>query len=376
MEILHGAPGSLETAMGIDVTGRRYLIALAKAAYQIPDTAGRVCAPAEQQPRLVSADEFEGEPGLSAPVFESDHALRRRHCDVVVRAAAHAEHGRPVPELRVGFRVGARQKWARVVGERSWRSGVLGLTPSAPTPFVHMPISYGRSYGGAWPGDGDKDPGDCYRENPVGHGYASRRHERHLRDAPVPNIETPGQPVTSPACRVRPCAFGPVGRGWSPRCQYAGTYGQAYLDERFPLLPLDFDERYFQSAPQDQQIPYPTGGEPVELWGLLPQSAHHHFVLPPLALPMMAITRTARPIRLDAVVDTLTVDLFAGIVSVVWRALLPVRHSMREVEVLASGNVCKRWWSARVYGSGDCGCGGKETDDDDLAPVTEALESP
>lgn len=235
---------------------------------------------------------------------------------------------------------------------------------------------YGRSYGGTWPGDGDRDPGDCYRENPVGRGYADRHHEHLLRDASVPNIEAPGQPVTSPGCRVRPCGFGPVGRGWRPRCQFAGTYDQTYLDERFPLLPLDFDERYFQCAPDDQQIAHPSGGEPVELWGLLPQKPHHRFVLPPLALPMMAITRTARPVRLDAVVDTLTLDLHAGTLNVVWRALLPVRQNLREIEVLASGNVCKRWWTARVYGSGDCGCGGKETDDEDLAPVTEALDHP
>jgi hypothetical protein len=63
-------------------------------------------------------------------------------------------------------------------------------------------------------------------------------------------------------------ALGPIGRSWLPRRSYAGTYDQAWLDDRMPLLPNDFDDRYFQSVPPDQQVAFPQGGEPVELVGL------------------------------------------------------------------------------------------------------------
>ena len=33
---------------------------------------------------------------------------------------------------------------------------------------------------------------------------------------------------------------------------------------------MDFDDRYFQAAATDQQIPYPVGGEPIELVNLSP----------------------------------------------------------------------------------------------------------
>jgi len=41
--------------------------------------------------------------------------------------------------------------------------------------------------------------------------------------------------------------------------------------------------------------------------------------------------------------------------------------------MVAAGSVCKRWWKSRVLGTEDCGCGGFETNDEDLAPVNAPL---
>jgi len=79
-----------------------------------------------------------------------------------------------------------------------------------------------------------------------------------------------GLDAISPDGGFAPMAFGPLGRTWLPRRQYAGTYDDVWLDNRVPLLPMDFDDRYFQASAPDQQIPYPTGGEPVELVNLSP----------------------------------------------------------------------------------------------------------
>jgi len=80
-----------------------------------------------------------------------------------------------------------------------------------------------------------------------------------------------GLDAVSPDGGFPPMAFGPLGRTWLPRRQYAGTYDETWLDNRVPLLPMDFDDRYFQASAPDQQIPYPTGGEPVELVNLSPE---------------------------------------------------------------------------------------------------------
>jgi len=50
-------------------------------------------------------------------------------------------------------------------------------------------------------------------------------------------------------------------RNWEPRYKLAGTYDQKWLDDVFPFLPADFDERYYQAAPEDQQVPWLKGGD-------------------------------------------------------------------------------------------------------------------
>ena len=51
-----------------------------------------------------------------------------------------------------------------------------------------------------------------------------------------------------------PIGFRPVSRFSRDRVRFAGTYDQNWIDEVLPFLPQDFDERYFQAAPQDQQL--------------------------------------------------------------------------------------------------------------------------
>src|SRR5262249_30075160 len=62
------------------------------------------------------------------------------------------------------------------------------------------------------------------------------------------------------------------------------TYDAAWDAERRPLPPLDFDDRFFQAAPADQQAPrFLRGGEPVELFNLTPGGVLR-FQLPRVAI--------------------------------------------------------------------------------------------
>ena len=87
---------------------------------------------------------------------------------------------------------------------------------------------------------------------------------------PLPNTAEFGTVVEGWNARHRPMAFGPLGRSWLPRRNYAGTYDDKWLESRMPFLPDDFDSRYFQATAPDQQIPYPRGGERIELVNLCP----------------------------------------------------------------------------------------------------------
>ncbi len=54
-------------------------------------------------------------------------------------------------------------------------------------------------------------------------------------------------------------AFGPIGRSWQQRIKWAGTYDDQWMRHQYPFLPNDFDEHYFQAAPEDQQTHHLVG---------------------------------------------------------------------------------------------------------------------
>src|SRR5690606_17268108 len=113
-----------------------------------------------------------------------------------------------------------------------------------------------------------------------------------------------GVPIREPEHDYRPMALGPIGRGWLPRLPLAGTYDEQWFADRFPFLPDDFDEGYYQSAPPDQQIVYPSGGEEIELVNLTPTGSLR-FHLPKIRLPIEFHRKGDEPRRIEAPLDTI-----------------------------------------------------------------------
>src|SRR5262249_51272703 len=99
----------------------------------------------EEQPPVLRAPEYNGEPGKKSTKFNSDLVFTKTTTDVIVVGHAHAPAGRAVTELDAGVRVGPVQKLLRVFGDREW--GVSGRATS-PRPFVKMPLVYERAFGG------------------------------------------------------------------------------------------------------------------------------------------------------------------------------------------------------------------------------------
>ena len=104
--------------MGMDKTGREYLSFVVKGTFAFPDLSSDTPRPAKDQRPLVIADEFTGEPGFSATLWESDFAFRKARCDVVLQGAAYAPDGEPAQRVRVGVKVGGWSKQLDVVGQR------------------------------------------------------------------------------------------------------------------------------------------------------------------------------------------------------------------------------------------------------------------
>ncbi|MFC4161721.1 DUF2169 family type VI secretion system accessory protein [Chitinimonas lacunae] len=359
MQILAGSKHlSVHIVSAHDVAGREHLVLLAKSTWSIPEP-GQRPQPLPPQP-LVEADLYVGEPGLSAMRYGSDLARFKPRCDVLFDAMAHAPEGRPVRELVVGFRLGQLRKLINVHGPRQWSRRLGGYSIGRAEPFLAMPLHYGMAFGGTrvWQRD-DETLTEALLSNPAGLGWAGPRTLDQLDGSAAPSLEVPNEPIERPDGPYRPIALSAVGRHWQPRAGYAGTYDARWRRETFPFLPEDFDERFHQCAPEDQQIDYPRGGEEVVLLNLIKDRSEVRFRLPQLdRVPMRVLRDDYRIEKLNPVVDTLFFETEESRFSAVWRASLPLRRGVHEVQAVAFSQLAQERLNRLASGDSNCpGCG-------------------
>jgi hypothetical protein len=348
MELLNATKMTAGYAMGLRPDGRELLVVVVKGTFTIPKE-NRQPELAEQQVDLVMADEFTGEPGFSAPKYESDFAPTKPRCDVLLNGSAYAPAGRPVTRVDVGLRVGEVAKSFKVIGNRNWIKWWFLTIPGAPAPFTVMPISYDNAFGGADLTHPNPKRHRTFLKNHVGKGFHHNLTKKAVDGKTLPNTEELHRSVTNPRQDYQPMAFGPVGRAWQPRPKFAGTYDQKWLDNVFPFLPSDFDEHYYQSAPKDQQIDYLRGGEEVVLVNLTLQG-RTTFKLPTITVPVSFYLRNGEEQKTMAVNDTIIIEPDLGRFMLVWRTSLPLKRNMFEVSQITVGKMSRGWYRARQLG--------------------------
>ena len=341
MEIINKTRMPADVTVHTEIDGREALVVVVKGTFQIPGDATAIRLYDEQQP-LVMSDVFYGEPGKSAPRYEVDFAPRKIRCDVLLNAAAHAPGGRPATRVTAGVRIGSWSKSFDVVGDRCWLSGVSGLTRSLTAPFTAMPITYDRAFGGTDDKHPDASHHAAFMANPVGRGFHKQTASKYIDGTPLPNTEETGNPVTGFDGNYRPMSFGPIGRHWHPRVAYAGTYDQYWIDNVFPFLPSDFDDRYFQAAPPDQQLPKPLGEQRVILLNLTPDG-RREFVIPAIAAPIVVFPKRGGREDLTGDLDTVVIEPDDDRVTLTWRAIRPLKRSVFEIAQVFVGRQNRVW---------------------------------
>lgn len=309
--------------------GRVHVLVLVKQRFAVT-LAGQVKRKPGAEVRFRDELWDEDKPEQSSIKLASDMCLHKPAADIVVKGEAMAQARAPQTQLDVLLRVGELARTLRVFGTRVWYKGAFGLTTTAPTPFTSMPLKWELAFGGR-----DASAGKPLEEsrNPVGVGFAARAES--LIDKPLPNIEDPGDLITSEKSRPKPAGLGPIMHHWEPRKRYAGTYDETWLRERVPLPPLDFDARHQQIAPPELVYPgYLRGGEQVDLFNLCEEGALR-FTLPKLSfyvgahLPQGVVEH--RP-----VLDTLLLEPNDLSFELVFRASIPMpprAHELRAVQV-------------------------------------------
>jgi len=349
MRLLNATRMQAGYTMGMDPSGRESLVVAVKGTFQLPVNGGNAGVLAEEQVPLVYADTFSGEPGFSAPIYECDYPPFKPRCDVLLNGSAYAPDGRSARRVTVSMRVGAISKSFDVVGHRTWVGAMVGVSAGSPQPFQKLPVSYDYAFGGIDSAHPDEAKHHYYPQNHAGVGFHREMEREFIDGTPLPNTEEPAVSVVDPRGSYRPMAFGAIARAWQPRVKLAGTYDQHWLDEIFPFLPPDFDERYYQASPQDQQIAYPVGGEQVLLENLTP-SGRLAFRLPTMRVPVVFYKREGEPEEKHAVIDTLVLEPDLGRYTMTWRASLLLRRNMFEVVQVLAGEMPRSWHRARALG--------------------------
>lgn len=320
-------PFAAERCWVRDKNGAEIWLVAVRGTFNIfPDGAMEIAA---EQGEACMAPKYYGEPGQSSLLYESDLNHTKTCTDVLLHGHAYAPYGKYVTQLDIAMQVGNSIKKLCVSGDRFWDNSALGIRMTSPLPFAKMPIVYERAFGG-WDRKSD-DPNKHAWEprNPIGTGFVVE--EKHLEGGRLPNIEYPNALISSWKQRPCPAGFGPIAGNWQPRLQFAGTYDKKWEEERLPLLPVDFDERFYQCAPPDQQMTgYLQGGEWVGLQNLTPQG-FLKFQLPTVTLHFE--TQFAREtVRHAADLHTVIIEPDHPRLIMVWHTKLPCHFNVLKLE--------------------------------------------
>lgn len=317
-------PFAAERGWVRDRDGAEVWLVAVKASFDILPDGSTV--PSAEQPPVLRVPAYFGDPATSSIRYEADLVLTKTTTDVLLVGNAHAPGGQPVTELDVGFRVGALQKQIRAVGDRVWTD----RGPSRAEAFVTMPIVYENAFGGV-----DFQSAHPNRDwdwrNPVGRGFFTDK--AHAVGQPLPNLEWPEQPIRNWKDRPPPAGFGALASHWQPRAGFAGSYDERWMKTRQPLLPEDFDDRFFQCAPPDQQpARFLTGGESVTIVHLSPRG-RLQFTLPRLFLGFETrFYDGSRELHRNRKLHSVILEPEFPRVSLVWHSALPCHFKVHKLE--------------------------------------------
>jgi hypothetical protein len=311
----------MERVVILDRKGCETLLAVVKGTFQFSE--GTTCI-AENQIPITIADEYYGDPADSSLRIATDMLPTRPATGVTLTGHAVSPRG-PVSKMPVGIKLGSLVQKAWVYGDRTGYQNI-----GRPAPFETMPLTWENAFGGVDMTHENEKHHDAQSENPIGKGFIAKRSERNPDETPLPNIEDPNNLIRGPGQRPGPVGFGPVAPVWKQRSRYAGTYDDAWVKQRAPLLPDDFDERFLQAAPgQLTADGYLEGNEEVEILGMTPEG-RVRFSLEAHP-PILGVRLVRKGIRSKPVLESIHFDTDQRHFTCTWKSAIEIQGKVEEL---------------------------------------------
>jgi uncharacterized protein YjbI with pentapeptide repeats len=215
-----------------------------------------------------------------------DEGLPKTNGEFLVYGAAYPPVGYTAQPISVNVTLGSLQKKLAVFGDRSFNA--LGLR-SAPEAFQRMPITPAQAFGG---------PSDA--RNPAGKGAdLSPSARTGLPQRSMPNVEAPNRLMVSPTDKSDPAGFWALTAAAPQRTELLGRFDNNWIKHRWPHLPTDTQDAYYQTAPSDQRLTgFFRGDERVSI-----QNMHGQFSSLEASLPgLRARVFVAQRVKIDETV--------------------------------------------------------------------------
>ncbi len=256
--------------------------------------------------------------------WPSDLALTKTGADIVVVGSARSR--RPVKAQDVVIRVADRRVHLRVHGERMFYRGAGGrVVIGEAAPFEEKPLVYERAFGGA-------GAREVERRNPVGKGVADD--VASLIDTPAPQIEWADQPITAAGGCYEPAGTGAIPAHWMPRAGYAGTCDERWQTERMPLLPADFDLRFYRCAHPRLQLDHRiTPAMPVGVDGMTIEGPLA-ITVAPLEVTITGLFDDGSQQQVQPPIDTMVIEPDESRVMLSARAAFALGRGKRRLQAL------------------------------------------
>jgi hypothetical protein len=335
-EIENHSPFAFEALILSDEEGRPVLVGVVKATYVL-DRTGRPAIAGKQLAVNILGQSY-GQSGTSSYKYEPETAFVKPATDVVLIGRAYPS-GTGCIECDVRFQVGPVRKTVKVVGDRYWVKSLGTISMTAPEPFESIPLLYERSFGGWDRTHADPDRHSFEARNPVGTGFrlSDGKFEDGIR---LPNLEDPRNSLRNYGDTPPPAGFGFTSPDWQPRAALAGTYDEQWMSRRMPLLPKNFDHRFFNAASPGLIAPgYLKGNESVLVENGSPRG-RISFNLPGVVPPICNVQLRDRDVHIETCLDTIIVNADEDLLLLIWRGRLALRngpHDIASIQIHVEG---------------------------------------
>lgn len=266
-----------------DTNGNEFGVLIVKGNFRIVEGAKAIAL--DHQPELLVTDLFHGEANSSPLARESELAPFKPRTDISFNAIARSGEGKLLESWPVQFTIEATLTYGfHVFGRRYWqpvgKNGSRAWQASALQPVSSVPLTYTHAFGGCVKISDDEE--HVHQYNPVGCGLLSAYLLEKGETVAIPQIGLLAElAMPKPERELIVCGCGPVAKSWLPRRALAGTLDDAWLKQRHPLMPTDFDSAFWNAAPLPLQAKHwLSGNEFMELKGLRHDPRPYRFGLP------------------------------------------------------------------------------------------------